>query len=508
MAPPHRRIAGEAMNAPTIRIDGELDAIVLRDLLTSHLAPSLAALLPARRWFGDKDRRIADTRAAGVVLDTFGRVRFAWVALDIAFVDGGRAGYALPLAVADAGTTAGSVLARIETPGRPLELLEATDHPAFPDWLIEALADSRTIDGVGGRLAFRPFAALAGNLDAARRGPAKVGGVEQSNTAIRYGDGALVKLFRRLVPGVNLDEALTRFLAERGGFAHVPPPLGAAAYLPIGGGDPVPIALAQGFVPNLGDGWGWLLDRLASGTQSARDDSISALGRLGRRTAEMHQALASDPGDPFFAPEPASAESIAAATSSALAALAATVAALRQASPPASTAPVVDRVLAAASSLGETFAGFGEEAGLARIRVHGDYHLGQVLRTPNDDWAILDFEGEPARPLAERLEKTSALKDVAGMLRSLGYARGAATFAGGDPDAMAEWEAAARAAFLDGYVSGMSEAAVALAPADPAAFGAALAAWELDKALYEVRYELANRPDWLAIPLTALARFA
>ncbi len=496
------------MNAPTIRIDEDLDAAALRGIVSRDLAGPLAALLPARRWFGDKDRPIADVRAAGAVLDAFGQVSFAWVALDVGFRDGGRAGYALPLAVADAGTTEGPLLARFETPDGPRELLEATDHPAFPDWLLDALAGRRVRDGAGGRLEFAPFASLAGSLDAARRGPAKVGGLEQSNTAIRYGDGALVKLFRRLVPGVNLDEAVTRFLVERGGFAHVPPPLGAASWLPEDGGDAVPVALAQGFVPNHGDGWGWVLDRLAAGTSEARDEATAALGLLGRRTADMHRALASDPEDPFFAPEPSSAASIAAATEASRAALAGTVAALRQATPPETAGALRDRVLAGADALAAAFGGFARESGLARIRVHGDYHLGQVLRTPDGDWTLLDFEGEPARPLAERLEKTSALKDVSGMLRSLGYARGAAALAGGDADALAEWEIAARGAFLDGYAAGMADSPVPLVPADPAAFNAALAAWELDKALYEVRYELANRPDWLPIPLAALARLA
>lgn len=496
------------MDAPTIRIDGDVDAAAIRETVSGAVADRVAALLPERRWFGDKDRPIVSVSAAEAVLDAFGPVSFAWVALDVQFLDGGRAGYALPVAVAEAGTTEGPLLALLETSERPLEVLEATDHPAFPDWLLDALADGRTIEGLDGRLAFRPFTALPGHLDAARRGPAKVGGVEQSNTAIRYGDGALVKLFRRLVPGVNLDETVTRFLAERAGFAHVPPPLGSVVHVPGDDGDPTPVALAQGFVPNLGDGWGWVLSRLAEGTPAARDETTAALALLGQRTAEMHRALASDPADPFFAPEPVFPEAVASATAASRTALDASLAALRQAPSAAAAAPLIDQVLASADALAAALSGFGAEIGTFRIRVHGDYHLGQVLRTPEGDWTILDFEGEPARPLAERLEKSSSLKDVAGMLRSLGYARGAAALAGGDPESLAVWETSARAAFLDGYAAVMDGAATPLVPAEPAAFGAALAAWELDKAAYEIRYELANRPDWLAIPLAALVRIS
>jgi maltose alpha-D-glucosyltransferase/alpha-amylase len=167
----------------------------------------------------------------------------------------------------------------------------------------------------------------------------------------------------------------------------------------------------------------------------------------------------------------------------------------------------VDRVLATERSLTQVLAGFGEEVGLARIRVHGDYHLGQVLRSVEGGWTIIDFEGEPARPLEERRRKTSPLKDVAGMLRSFAYARGTLTGRTGGSSGgalLAEWERAARASFLAAYRTEIASSPTPLVPTDDAAFGLALAAWELDKALYEVRYELANRPDWLSIPLATL----
>ncbi|MGH8574332.1 MAG: hypothetical protein ACREX8_17410, partial [Gammaproteobacteria bacterium] len=154
--------------------------------------------------------------------------------------------------------------------------------------------------------------------------------------------------------------------------------------------------------------------------------------------------------------------------------------------------------------------GFHDEATTQRIRVHGDLHLGQTLRTPDSDWKIIDFEGEPARPVEERRQKTSALKDVAGMLRSFAYARGAAERAieveanRGDQERLFAWETAARRVFLEGYRSAIRAAPVSLAPAAEDAFRRALAAWELDKALYEIAYEVRNRPDWIALPLRSL----
>jgi trehalose synthase-fused probable maltokinase len=156
--------------------------------------------------------------------------------------------------------------------------------------------------------------------------------------------------------------------------------------------------------------------------------------------------------------------------------------------------------------------GYRDELNTLRIRVHGDYHLGQTLRTPDGDWTIIDFEGEPARSLAERRQRASVLKDVAGMLRSFAYARGAAERAAEGspvPDREARgrldaWESGARRAFLEGYRQALVATASRFVPDDNEAFARAVAAWELDKALYEVAYEARNRPDWLELPLRSL----
>jgi maltose alpha-D-glucosyltransferase/alpha-amylase len=333
---------------------------------------------------------------------------------------------------------------------------------------------------------------------------------EQSNTSIRFGDAAIVKLIRRLQPGPNPDAEMLGALASVA-FAHVPQFLGEASWRSPTN-EEYPLLLVQAFVPNDGDGWSWMLNRLAAiaAGEIERDVEMRAEQLLGRRTGELHVAL-SQLTSPEFAPEPVSEkqvtremERIADEADDAVAMLegadAAVQALLKE--PLEVVTGRMRRQAAAAVS------GLHEEAGLPRIRVHGDFHLGQTLRTRDDDWMIIDFEGEPARPVAERRRKTSPLRDVAGMLRSFSYARGAAERAlpsddRSGPAQLAQWESAAREAFVAGYRAAVTAAPLPLVPSDNAAFARALAAWELEKAIYEIGYEVRNRPDWLDLPLRA-----
>jgi maltose alpha-D-glucosyltransferase/alpha-amylase len=221
--------------------------------------------------------------------------------------------------------------------------------------------------------------------------------------------------------------------------------------------------------------------------------------------------MAADPTAPAFAPEPITEADAAAWEGILIARLRQTAALLRERQ--VELAPDlrrrIDAFTAALPDLERRAAGFHALVGCVKTRVHGDYHLGQVLRTPDDDWVIIDFEGEPARTIAERRAKRSPLKDVADMNRSFGYARGAALRQLPTPTAdgvaqLAAWETTARAAFVAGYRATIARTSLSLAPTADERFAAALAAWELDKALYEIAYELGNRPDWLALPLDAL----
>jgi maltose alpha-D-glucosyltransferase/alpha-amylase len=267
--------------------------------------------------------------------------------------------------------------------------------------------------------------------------------------------------------------------------------------------------LLQAYVPNQGDGWGWMLERLAQVAEHGLPgDDFAPEGRLGRRTGELHVAL-SGVSLPSFAPEPLS-ESFANAQVT-RAERAAKDAAMLLGERAAVLPPSVQRALPAIREAlhhpAGQMAGFRAEIGGMRTRVHGDYHLGQTLRTLDDDWEIIDFEGEPARPVGERRQKLSVLKDVAGMLRSFSYARGAVERATQSEDArlrLARWEQGAREAFVSEYRASIAEANFPLVPMDDAAFAPATSAWEFDKAVYEIVYEARNRPDWLEIPLRSL----
>ncbi|MCC6313598.1 MAG: hypothetical protein IT337_06260 [Thermomicrobiales bacterium] len=471
-------------------------------LARRELPAALAAVLPTARWYGDKHRDLMGIEIVDAVADPWGDAIVVWAVAELRFTAGEPSRYAVA-AVVELDAAAGAVTA-------DRWFGDGMSAAGFPAWFLARLRDGARLAGARGELAFEPLPGLLERVGTDGTPPAQVGGLEQSNTNIRYGAVLLVKLFRRLRPGLNPDLEITRFLAERTTFRHAPRPLGVVRYLSHDS-EPIVAAIAQNFIANGSDGWEWTLRALAAAfgdeSRTAADSLDAALALLGRRTAEMHRALASDPNDPAFAPEPLTETTIDATVAAALHNLAATMTALRQrqgGAPPAMRS-AIDEVLASERALAERLRGMAAERGSWAIRVHGDYHLGQTLRTMDADWIVLDFEGEPGRDLVERRRKTSALKDVSGMLRSIGYARTAAERA--QPSAavkLAAWETVARRAFLDAYLDGVRGAGPRLLPPDAAAFRRALDAWEADKALYEVRYEVANRPDWLATPLRAL----
>lgn len=511
---------------PTLRVEGPFDRTSLEALSRERLGPVLVRFLEKQRWYGDKDRTITTTNVEEAAVCPLGPDWVILVVLGVGFADEGEdARYLLPLAVGAPPTGDGARIATIEAADRQVVVADAFADPSFPTWLLDRWDGPATIEGSTGRFVFTSFPGLRERLPPARKGPIGIGGVEQSNSSVRFDDALFVKLFRRSRAGVNPDLEIGRFLAERTGFRRFPEPLGTAVWVDAGGTE-YPLALVQAFVSNLGDGWTFLLDRLgdrASTTRAnhgqgpkpseASPSSVAASARrLGERTGQLHLALASDTTDTAFIQESTTRADAHRWAEGLRAGLRATAADLRLRSPGLSP-DLRRRVALLAERLPEIerrAEGFSHLVGLPKIRVHGDYHLGQTLRTSDDDWILLDFEGEPRRTIAERRAKTSPLKDVAGMLRSFAYARGATLRGrGGEADterhdrALEIWEAESRAAFLAGYRA-ETDRRPGLLPADEAAFGAALAAWEIDKAVYEVAYELNNRPDWLELPLGAL----
>jgi trehalose synthase-fused probable maltokinase len=314
-------------------------------------------------------------------------------------------------------------------------------------------------------------------------------GVEQSNSSVVLDELHVLKLYRRLEAGPNPELEVLRTLGARR-FANAPR-LEGALETP---GPPVETALASvtALVPALGGGWELTLDSFADDASWLPERAW----RLGEVTALLHAALASNDADPSFAPEEPSAE--------ALGLLAAAID--EEIAMTFSTLPEDDALGAVAHraedlrDLVQELTGAGP-AGLA-IRTHGDYHLGQVLWTTDGDWVAIDFEGEPARSLPERRRKRSPLRDLAGMTRSFAYAADAAVLLQGaePPDG---WLDACRDAFLDGYLSLADER---LLPPSRSGFDRLLALFELEKLVYELRYETRNRPDWASIPIVGLLR--
>jgi maltokinase len=310
-------------------------------------------------------------------------------------------------------------------------------------------------------------------------------GAEQSNSSVVFGDELVLKVFRRLEPGVNPELEMLRFLSARD-FPNIAALAGWYEY--SGELMHATLGILQEFVGEARDGW-----------ELAMDDPHGLLARvpeLGAATGEMHTVLASDPDDPAFAPEEPSNEALSLLT--------------------ATIDEQIERVfldLPHANPALAPIAGRGEEVrdrlqlmshvgvGGRLIRHHGDYHLGQTL-LKDERWIILDFEGEPARSLLERRRKRSPLRDVAGMLRSFAYAASASQLLRGVP-APEGWEDDARTAFLDAYFETVEPA---LLPAGRPATEKLLQIFELEKAVYELRYELNNRPDWVPIPVAGIAR--
>ena len=460
-------------------------------LLSGPGRSDLAQYLVRQRWFAAKTRGIGALAVRDwATLDPDGPL--VLLLLD---VDGDR--YHVPMTVAPDAAAAG-VMARLDG----AVVVDAHDDPRFARRVLAAIAAGRRLDGRAGRFAFHPTPGWAFPPDPDAL-PARRHAGEQSNTSVILGDGLVLKTLRRPQPGLNPDLEITRFLTTRTPFRHVPRLAGWVEY--EGADGPATLAVLQEFVANAGDGWRHVLtglrERLADPSgPGAPDPLVEDVRGLGAITGGLHAALASDDTDPDFAPEPITPADVVRWAAD-----------IRRDLQRVGVSGLLGDGLAPADPVARTLRSLEALVGTVKIRSHGDYHLGQVLKT-GDGFAIIDFEGEPARPLAERRTKQSALRDVAGMLRSLDYAAHAVAF--GLPAAEREpalvgltaWETMARRAFLQGYRSIASASPVALIPPSEHALIEACGAFELEKACYELRYERDNRPDWVAIPLAGIRR--
>jgi maltose alpha-D-glucosyltransferase / alpha-amylase len=402
----------------------------------------------------------------------------------------------------------------------------------------EAKAQNGAIRGVRSE-AFQAAGSPNGSALTVRRSSA-----EQSNSSILYGDRFILKLFRRQQAGPNPDCEVGRYLTEYAHFPNVPAFLGSIEYAPQSG-EPSTMAMLQALVANEGDGWSWTVEELeryyescaplpypvesdAARTtdfielaeqpppQIARDHVgiyLDSAATLGRRTGELHIALASPTTDPAFSPEPLTAADLQELVADLRQQASATFDLLKDNMPqfPDDIVEVAGLLLSRRRSILDRLRSFGgEDPRLERTRIHGDYHLGQVLRVKTD-YIIIDFEGEPARPLSQRRSKQPPLKDVAGMIRSFSYAAYSTlmSYTSRRPDDLTRlepwaqlWERSSAAEFLRAYREATHN--VAFLPADNGVFRRLLDIYLLDKALYELRYELNNRPTWVRIPLMGM----
>jgi len=499
----------------------------LRAQLEEQLLPTFIA---AQRWFGGKGVAITSARLSDHLEWQYQLAQWMLTVIDVES-GGEHAQYFLPLAIAFDDVPESRwlklqpfAIARVRQQASVGVLADAAADESFARAVVEAIGAAEEIATAHGKLVCVPTAAYAQlrghpEADLAAGAPLTQG----SNTALRCGDRLFLKLYRRLRPGVNPEAEVGRFLTEVAHFSHIAPVAGVVEYHREGA-EVATVALLQAFVMNQGDGWDYSVNYLMRFLQDQRSPEppsvdvhgayLALVRTLAKRTAQLHRALATATENPAFAAQATTAEDVRAWRERASNAVAATFALLESALErlPQVTQPYAAELLAAREHLVArigTLATDEAAEGALKIRVHGDFHLGQVLLVRND-FVIVDFEGEPARALAERREKQSPLRDVAGMLRSFTYARRAA-LVGTTPqsaDDHAKWET-----LLDEWEKGVRETFIRvydeIARAAPlyksfAAVRPLLSLFEIEKALYELRYEIGNRPEWAVIPIRAL----
>jgi maltose alpha-D-glucosyltransferase/alpha-amylase len=513
---------------------------VFADRNREVLSLAILRYVRSRRWFAAKARTVSAVRIEETV--PISREAGSVAMLEIEYTDGEPDRYLLPLAMAQA--------RRADEPERTTTLIARLRDGCL---LYEPVADERfgnaLLDIIGRRKRLKGSSGLLNGAPTKDFRELRNGGelhaqvlkTEQSNTAIVFGERLFLKLFRRLEPGINTDLEMGLFLNEETSFRNTPRIAGAIEYA-NDGSEPMTVAILQSYTPNSGDAWRYTLDvinrffeRVVSDpeaverlTKATPLDPLLTLAEkppsnvaqeliagyladaelLGRRTAQMHLALASREDIAAFKPEPFTPHYQRSIYQSMRSLTVQTFQLLRRR---AKQLPDAEELLGREAEIHQRLRSLIEgRIGGSRIRVHGDYHLGQVLYTGND-FVIIDFEGEPARPLSERRIKRGALRDVAGMLRSFHYAPYAVVYGQSEGSVIRSedvgaleagsrfWQRWVSAAFLRAYLEESGTASHL--PSNRKELGLLLDAYLLEKALYEIAYELNNRPDWVRIPI-------
>ena len=511
--------SGPVVEYHTFVLRQEIEEVAKEPSLTVLKREVLPMYVPPRRWFQNKDRKITavDVPIAGRLPDA---ADVLYAEIDVRTGDK-TVRYTMPMSVAWEGDPTAPfeiplALARVRKGRRVGYLTDAFANPAFAHALIDNVREGVKTKIGESALHFQPTTRLQG-FGLAPREEIEWPGAEQSNSTLIVGRKAVLKLFRRVSSGMHPEAEMTRYLTERG-FTGTAPLLGEVTRFDAAG-ERATIAVLQGFVVNQGDGWAWTLhqlDRLVDegATPYAEStephfESYSAFARtIGRRLGEMHKVLATPTDDPAFAPEEINEEDVKELVKRAQREFERAIKAVEgndfREEREQNFAKALKGRRAATLAQIERLA--RKAKGALATRIHGDMHLGQVL-VSGGDVALIDFEGEPAKPLSERRAKTSPLRDVAGIIRSFDYAaatveRSPKQAEGGDGSTrahalLARFRILAEIALLEGYREGTGR------PLSESEFEL-LRLFMMEKAAYEIAYEVANRPDWIGTPLCGL----
>jgi len=506
--------------------------IAMSDKVRTQLErEALPAFVQQRRWYAGKGSQVKRVTLPDTVEWTVGGRTWLVAIARIEPSEGESQAYFLPLTIAWEQdeerwrALAPLAVAKVRQQADVGVMADALGDEAFCRAVVGAIADSLSVKTGRGKIVFTPGRIFA---EAAGVSPQELKvafpGAQSSNTVVSLGDRLFLKAYRRLQPGVNPELEIGRFLTDVVQFANCVPVAGSVEYV-AEDGRVATLAILQGFVDNQGDGWSHtqsyldrFLDEALALTEARPPEPdvhggyLALVRTLGRRTAEMHAALARSIGDAAFDPERIMPGDVARWAKRAHDEAVVALDHLERGLPRLTDAAQEEarRLLSRrAVVLSRIDAHSADRSAGSKTRVHGDYHLGQVLLVQND-FVISDFEGEPARPIAERREKQSPLKDVAGMLRSFDYAMHAALLRERVErpglrthlDRLgSEWLMQARASFTAGYDAVAKEAGLASCENEA---GGLLELFLLEKSLYELRYEVDNRPDWVRIPLRGL----
>src|SRR5882672_4231360 len=489
--------------------------------LRQRLLSQLPSFLAAQRWFGGKARQIVGIDIVDAIPISGTEPKALLLTVAVKYGEGKTETYSIPVITLAHGGL----------------LEDAFSRPEFLGELLDIIKQERVLEGDTGRLRGCRGASFSELLGPSDVKPKLLTG-EQSNSSVIYGERLILKFFRRIEAGENPDLEIGRFLSEKAGYSHIAR-IDGWLVCQGGEGQAATQAILQEFVPNQGDAWRYALRTLTafyekvgdtSGPEASRSQEsaefagesmgrlLAEIGLLGKRTAELHLALAFDSNDPAFAPEPFTKEfqkkletSFAELSSGVLRLLRE-----RMATVPVEYKERAEEIASREQDIARIFcAALSVPIEAVRARIHGDYHLGQVLYT-GSDFVIIDFEGEPARPLAERRVKRSPLQDVAGMLRSFHYAAFSFQLAALDEMTATEmkdydvrmwadsWYACVADRFLGAYFENVAGAC--FLPPSQHELSALLRLHLLEKAVYELGYELNNRPAWIAIPLAGISQ--